>query len=109
NLNASYSSILNATAAFFTAIVAAVWIKDPFTLRKALGVLLGMVGVAVLVGLNPVPLSFSSVASVGLILLATFSYGIAAVFAKNTARFHARSLHYMLVFQLILFGLSSSA
>ncbi len=83
NLNASYSAILNATAAFFTALVAAVWLKEPFTFRKAFGVVLGMAGVAVLVGLNPVPLSFNSVVSVGLILLATFSYGIAAVFAKK--------------------------
>jgi drug/metabolite transporter (DMT)-like permease len=42
-----------------------------------------LIGVAVLVGFNPVPLTLASVVAVGLVLLATFSYGIAAVFAKR--------------------------
>ncbi|MCW1967908.1 MAG: DMT family transporter [Anaerolineae bacterium] len=82
NLNASYSSILNATTAFFTAITASVWLKETLTRQKLLGVFLGILGVFVLVGLQPVALSFNSILSVLLILLATFSYGIAAVFAK---------------------------
>lgn len=83
SLNASYTSILNATAAFFTAVVAAVWLKEPLTAAKLAGIALGMIGVAVLVGLNPVPLTSASVVAVFLVLLATFSYGIAAVFAKR--------------------------
>lgn len=86
NLNASYTSILNATSAFFTAIVAAVWIKDPLTLRKMLGIGLGMAGVVMLVEFNPVPLTPTSALSVALVLLATFSYGIAAVFARRNAQ-----------------------
>jgi drug/metabolite transporter (DMT)-like permease len=86
NLNASYTSILNATSAFFTAIVAAVWIKDPLTWRKLLGIGLGMAGVVMLVEFNPVPLTTASALSVGLVLLATFSYGIAAVFARRHAQ-----------------------
>ncbi len=85
SLNASYSAILNATSAFLTALVAAVWIKEPMTGRKVAGIVLGTVGVIVLVGYNPVPLSLSAIFSVGLILLATFSYGIAAVFAKRAS------------------------
>lgn len=86
NLNASYTSILNATSAFFTAIVAAVWIKDPLTWRKLLGIGLGMAGVVMLVEFNPVPLTPASIVSVVLVLLATFSYGIAAVFARRNSQ-----------------------
>ncbi len=82
-LNASYTSILNATAAFFTALVAAFWLKEKLTMRKLAGIALGLAGVAVLIGLNPVPLNVQSATAVGLVLLATFSYGIAAVFAKR--------------------------
>ena len=86
NLNASYSSILNATSAFFTALVAAVWLKEPMTVRRLLGIALGLTGVFVLIGYNPVPLSPAAIVSVGLILLATFSYGIAAVFARQASK-----------------------
>jgi drug/metabolite transporter (DMT)-like permease len=82
-LNASYTSILNATSAFFTALVAAVWAKEHLTAQKLLGIALGTIGVVALVGLDPVPLSLASIVAVLLVLLATFSYGIAAVFARR--------------------------
>src|ERR671910_512812 len=63
NLTASLAAILNSTTPLFGAVVAAVWIGEALTVRKALGLLLGVVGVAVLVGLDPVPLS-------GVVLLA---------------------------------------
>ncbi len=51
-LNAALAAILNATTPLFTAGVAWVWTCDRMTLKKLLGILLGMVGVAVLVGWN---------------------------------------------------------
>jgi drug/metabolite transporter (DMT)-like permease len=85
HLNASFESILNATAAFFTALVAAVWLKERFTLRKAVGIGLGILGVAVLVGWNPVPFNLTTALAVLATLGATLSYGLAAVYAKTHA------------------------
>src|SRR5512139_1756687 len=49
DLNASLSAILNATTPLFTAVAAAIWIREPFGRRRFLGVLLGILGVLILV------------------------------------------------------------
>ena len=86
HLNASFESILNATAAFFTALVSAWWLKEKFTVRKALGIGLGLLGVAVLVGWSPVPFTPTTTLAVLATLSATLSYGFAAVYAKTAAK-----------------------
>jgi drug/metabolite transporter (DMT)-like permease len=83
HLNASIAAILNATTPLFTAVVAAWWIKEPFGARKATGVVLGMVGVAVLVGWSPLPLTFGVIVAALQALLAALSYGLAAVHARR--------------------------
>src|SRR5919112_1700830 len=50
HLTASLAAILNSTTVMFTAIVAAVWMGDALTARKAIGIVLGIVGVRVLLG-----------------------------------------------------------
>ncbi|HET7269737.1 MAG TPA: DMT family transporter, partial [Rubrobacter sp.] len=50
HLTASLAAILNSTTVMFTAIVAAVWMNDTLTARKVVGIILGIIGVAVLVG-----------------------------------------------------------
>src|SRR5919202_824303 len=45
HLTASLAAILNSTTVMFTALVAAVWMGDPLTLRKIFGVVLGIAGV----------------------------------------------------------------
>jgi drug/metabolite transporter (DMT)-like permease len=84
HLTASLSAILNSTTVMFTALVAAVWMGDPLTLRKGVGVVLGIVGVAVLVGWDPIVLDWAVVLSVVAILGASLSYALAAVYAKRT-------------------------
>ena len=49
-LTASLAAILNSTTPLFTALVAAAWGSERLTGRKMWGVLLGVIGVAVLVG-----------------------------------------------------------
>src|ERR687889_2702196 len=63
HLTASLAAILNSTTVMFSAIVAAVWMGDILTARKAVGIVLGIAGVTVLVGWDPLPLN-------GLVLLA---------------------------------------
>jgi drug/metabolite transporter (DMT)-like permease len=84
NLTASLAAILNSTTPLFGAVVAAVWIGEALTVRKAVGLLLGVAGVAVLVGLDPVPLSGVVLLAVGASLLAALCYALGGVYAKRT-------------------------
>jgi drug/metabolite transporter (DMT)-like permease len=91
NLNASIAAILNATTPLFTAIVAAIWIKERLDWRKIMGLLLGIIGVAILVGWSPLPLSLPVIMGGISALIAALSYGIAAVYARRTFM-HDRSI-----------------
>jgi len=82
HLTASLAAILNATTPLFTALVAAVWLKERVTAPKAAGLALGVVGVAVLVGWSPLPPSDAVLLSVGASLLAALFYGLGGVYAK---------------------------
>src|SRR5918997_2878845 len=83
HLTASLAAILNSTTVMFTAIVAAFWLGDPLTARKISGVLLGVFGVAVLVGWDPLPLSPVVLLSVAAVLGASLCYGVGGVFTKK--------------------------
>ena len=52
-LGMGLASILNASTPLFTAILAALFFRDPLTSRKILGLILGFAGVVVLVGWSP--------------------------------------------------------
>ena len=82
NLNASIAGILNSFTPLSTALVAALWIHDAITPRKALGLVMGLCGVAVLVGFSPIPITSTAIISAGLSLLATVFYGVGAVYTR---------------------------
>jgi len=82
-LTASLGAILNATAPFFTALVAAVWLREPLTRGRVAGIAIGSAGVVVLVGLDAGALSSATLLSVAAIFAATFCYGMAAVYART--------------------------
>ncbi len=84
NLTASLAAILNSTTVLFTAVVAAVWMGDALTVKKVVGVVLGIVGVTVLVGWDPIALNGVVLLSVGAMLAASLSYAQGAVYAKRT-------------------------
>src|SRR5215218_6898597 len=81
-LTASLAAILNSTTVMFTAIVAAVWMGDVLTARKAVGIMLGIVGVTVLVGWDPLPLNGLVLLAVAAMLIASLSYALGATYAK---------------------------
>lgn len=83
HLTASLAAILNSTTVMFTALVAAFWLGDPLTAKKVSGVLLGILGVAVLVGWDPLPLSPVVLLSVAAVLGASLCYGVGGVFTKK--------------------------
>src|ERR671911_320272 len=78
------AAILNSTTVMFTAVVAAVWMGDALTMRKVAGVVLGVLGVTVLVGWDPIAMNWVVVLSVGAMLAASLSYALGAVYAKRT-------------------------
>lgn len=85
-LNASIASILNATTPLFTALVAALWMKEALGYKKLLGLVLGLLGVVVLMGWSPLGLNSGVVAGVFLSLAGSLCYGIGGVYAKVALR-----------------------
>lgn len=83
DLNASLGAILNATTPMCTTVIAAVWIRDSFGPRKLLGCLMGIGGVAVLVGWSPLPITPRSLWAVTQAQLASVSYGLTVVYART--------------------------
>ena len=82
------ASILNATTPIFTMIVAHVALKDERMSRnKVVGILLGFLGVAVLLGGDLV--EGADIGTLGIVacLGAAFSYGLASVYGRRFARF----------------------
>lgn len=84
NLTASFAAILNATTPLFAAIVAVVWIGEALTLKRVVGLVMGIFGVALIVGWTPISLNAIVLLSVGASLAAAFSYSLGGVYAKRT-------------------------
>lgn len=82
-LDAGLAAILNATTPTFTAIVAWLWTKDTFTLKKFSGVIMGIIGVGILVGWNSGARDSQLWISALFSLLAAVFYGIAGVFSSR--------------------------
>jgi len=83
HLPASYLAVLNATASLFGALVAAAWLGDRITVRAALGLALGLAGVATLVGLGPIAATPTIVAASLAALGAALCYAIASAYVKR--------------------------
>jgi drug/metabolite transporter (DMT)-like permease len=82
HLTASFAALLNSPPPLFAALIAAIWLKDKLTAAKVIGLLLGILGVGVIVGWQPVPLGTEQWVSILLMLGAAFSYGVAAVYGR---------------------------
>ena len=66
----------------FGVIVAAIWIRDPLTPQKLVGIATCLVGTAVLVGWTPSPMSGRELFAAALSVAATALYGYISVFSK---------------------------
>lgn len=82
-VTASTAAVLNATSPFFGAIVAAIWLKETLAPVKIVGMAIGLVGVAILVGWHPEPLAPETMLAMAACLVAALCYGIASVYAKR--------------------------
>jgi len=83
-ISSGLASILNATMPIWTVIIAHLWTSDEkLTLNRGVGVALGLLGVGVMMGLDAFEELNGTLLGQFAILGATFSYGIAAVFARR--------------------------
>ena len=81
------ASVLNAAAPLFGALVAWLWLGDRITRLRAMGLLMGFAGVALL-ALHDKPVhaggnNWAAYTAIGACLCASLSYGVAASFAKR--------------------------
>ena len=82
-LPTAYLAPINATSALFTVLWAYAWERTPVTPRKLVGMLLGIVGVALLVGLGPVPLTTQTLVAIAVVLIAPFCYGFCGLYMRK--------------------------
>jgi drug/metabolite transporter (DMT)-like permease len=82
SLTSGLAAQLNATTPLFGAITAVIWMKEAMTIKKAVGLVLGLLGVVILVGWSMLPVSEVLILSVVVSLAAAASYGIASVYIK---------------------------
>lgn len=82
-LTAAVLSVLNATAPMWGALIAAVWAKQKISAKVGLGLVLGTVGVALLVGFDHVSDQPGAMWAVAAGLAAAFSYSVASTYTKS--------------------------
>jgi drug/metabolite transporter (DMT)-like permease len=81
-LTASLLSILNATAPIFGAVTTAVWNRSRLSWRTIAGLILGVTGVAVLVGFDRAMLAPGAGVAIAAGLTASLCYGIVSTYAR---------------------------
>lgn len=84
-LSASMLSILNATTPLWGALVLAMHQRTPPPARTIVGMVLGLCGVALLVGNDRLVASTDGAWAVAASLAAALSYGVSSVYAKRTS------------------------
>ena len=83
HLQVGVNAILNGTAPMFATLIAWLWLKEKITLLAVLGLLLGLGGVWA-ISMQEQDIEGLSVVPVLAALLATFCYGVAACYIKNS-------------------------
>jgi drug/metabolite transporter (DMT)-like permease len=86
-INAGLSSIFNATAPLWGALIAWLWLRDKLSASRLLGLAIGFVGVVFLAwdkaSFKPGEHGVSAAVDIGACLLATLCYGFAANYTKQ--------------------------
>ena len=87
HIDSGVTSVLNSTMPLFTGLFAAViLVEEEFTMRRILGLIAGLAGVAVLAGRDIVDLTDSSVVGQLAVVGAAACYGAMGVFARTLLR-----------------------
>lgn len=83
-LTTSMGSILNATTPIYAALLSLIILKEKSHYSQYIGFLLGIVGVIILVGFEPLAITPVTKWAVAAILLATFFYASGGIYAAKT-------------------------
>lgn len=83
HVTASLAAILNATVPLFGVGFGILWLGERLTVRRSMGLLVGMAGVGLVVGWTPVAMTRSTVLAIVAALLASASYVLATIYAKK--------------------------
>ena len=84
HLTASYGSVLNAGTPLFSALFASILLGQQILREQIGGMLGGIVGVALVVGLSPIPLDLTTFLSIGAIMIGSVCYAFAAVWTRRS-------------------------
>ena len=93
-LSASLLSIMNATAPVWGAIIAAVWYRRALSIKTVIGLALGLIGVAILVGVDSFNGQPGTAVALACAIGAAVSYGIATVYTQAAKKVDAFSNAY---------------
>lgn len=83
-IDSGFASILNATTPFFTIIIAHLFTKDEsLSLKKVLGIIIGLSGVTILIGYKSIFSGKNELVGAIFMLIAALSYAFAGVWGKR--------------------------
>ncbi len=82
-LTASMAAVLIAAQPLLAALIGGIWLDEAISPRRAAGLLLGLVGVAVLVGWSPVAIDGPVALSIAATLLAAMCYAAGSIYARR--------------------------
>ncbi|HVL77515.1 MAG TPA: DMT family transporter [Noviherbaspirillum sp.] len=86
HLPAAHMAVLNSTAPLFGALLSVIWLSERLTLRKLAGLMLGVVGVAILVGAGALELGVSTLLASAACLVGSSAYAVSSIVVKKTGR-----------------------
>ena len=87
HVDSTLTSVLNAAVPIFVIPIGAIFLRDePLTVGRVVGVLLGFVGVALLVGFDPGAAAGVDLLGALAVIAATISYAAGAVYARRNVR-----------------------
>jgi drug/metabolite transporter (DMT)-like permease len=87
HVDSTLTSVLNAAVPIFVIPIGAIFLRDePLTVGRVVGVLLGFVGVALLVGFDPAAAAGVDFLGALAVIAATISYAAGAVYARRNVR-----------------------
>lgn len=85
-LPAAYLAVLNSTAPLFGAVFSVMWLDDRMTVSKLIGLITGIVGVAILVGAGSFELNLITLLAALACLVAAASYAVSSIIVKKIVR-----------------------
>lgn len=85
-IGASYLGILNATAPWFGALFGTLWLGERFSWRKGAGLAIGVVGVALVVGLGPIAVNANVILASFACIGSSLIYGLGGTYMKKFAK-----------------------